>query len=128
MDRIKIIETLGLIAGGTFSITDVMLTQWGRELIFECDYQTLQPDGLPDELVMFRMIFRDCREFKWRSYAHIALSEFGEISLRTDVAEIALGQGNHRRDANLLTNHFALTVSYAEIVIERDTRIYHLSA
>ncbi|MBC8172182.1 MAG: hypothetical protein H7X77_10935, partial [Anaerolineae bacterium] len=67
MDRTKIVETLGLISGGVLSITDVALLQWGREISFECDYQTTQPDGTFDETVLFRMIFRDCREFKWRS-------------------------------------------------------------
>jgi hypothetical protein len=127
VDRTKIVETMGLISGGVLSITDVALLQWGREIIFECDYQTTQPDGAFDETVLFKMIFHDCREFKWRSYAHIALSEFGEIALRTEVVDLALGQGNHRRDANLMTTHFAITVSYGEIVIERDDRVYHLS-
>lgn len=127
VDRTKIVETLGLISGGVLSITDVALVQWGRELIFECDYQTTQPDGAFDEPVLFKLIFRDCREFKWRSYAHIALSEFGEISLRTEVVDLALGHGNHRRDANLMTTHFAITVSYGEIIIEYDSQTYQLS-
>lgn len=127
VDRGKIINTLGLISGGTVAITDVMLSQWGRELIFECHYLTVQPDGTFDPAVVFRLIFRDCREFKWRSYAHIALSEFGEISLRTEMVEIALGSGSHRRDANMLTNHFAATISYGEIVIEHETTMYSLN-
>jgi hypothetical protein len=127
VDRKKIVDALGLISGGTFAVTDVLLSQWGRDLIFECHYQTTQPDGTFDTPVIFRMIFRDCRELKWRSYAHIALSEFGEISLRSEIAEISLGAGNHRRDANILTNHFAATISYGEIVLEHETNSYQVN-
>jgi hypothetical protein len=128
VDRGKIIDALGLITGGTFAITDVKLSGWGRDLIFECHYSTLQPDGTPDPAVIFRLIFRDCREMKWRSYAHIALSELGEIANRTEIAEIALGSGGHRRDANLLTSHFAATISYGEVLLEHEEKTYHLPA
>ncbi|MBC8099587.1 MAG: hypothetical protein H7Y11_09095 [Armatimonadetes bacterium] len=127
MEKAKIIETLGLISGGSFFITEVLLLQWGRELEFEFDYQTVQPDGTPDAAVTFMLIFRDCRDFKWRSYAHIALSEMGDIALRTELVEIAFGQGNHRRDANLLTNHFAATLSYGDVVVDYHDQFYPLS-
>lgn len=126
VDRIKIIDTLGLISGGTFTISDVELVQWGRNLEFGIEYQTTQPDNTLDASVSFRLIFRDCREMKWRSYAHIALSEMGEIALRTELVDIALGHGNHRRDANILATHFAVTLSYGEIVLEHEGTTFTL--
>ena len=122
MDRTKIIDALGLISGGNLAITDLQIVQWGRDIIFECECQTIQPDDTPDELVVFRLIFKDCRDLHWKSYAHIALAETGEVANRTDVAELLLGQGNHRRDANILTSNFAATISYGSLIYEYDDK------
>ncbi len=127
MDQNIIIDTLGLISGGTFTITDVQMAQWGREVVFSFDYHTQQPDGTPDELVRFQLVFKDCRELRWKTYAHIALAETGTVSPRTELAEISLGKGSHRRDASLLTNHFAVNISYGHISLERDEGSFPLA-
>ena len=127
MDRAKIINTLGLVPGGTLTISETTLHQWGRELIFECDYQTTQPDDKLDPMISFQLIFRDCREMKWRSYAHIALSEMGEIAPSTEIVDMLLGLGNHRRDANVLATHFAITVSFGEIWLNYKGELYQVA-
>jgi hypothetical protein len=124
MDRSKIVQSLGLIDSGTFFVTDLEIKQWGRKIIFKCDYQTIQPDGTPDNPVLFDMIFRDCREIKWKTYAHIALAEVGHVPQRTELAEMSLGHGNHRRDANLLFAHFGVTLSYGELIIQYGDNSY----
>lgn len=124
MDRYKIIQPLGLIDGGTFYVTDMQILQWGRKLVFKFDYQTIQPDGTPDGPVLFDMVFRDCREIRWKTYAHIALAEVGHVPLRTELAEMSLGHGNHRRDANLLFAHFGITLSYGELLVEHEGQKY----
>ncbi len=126
MDTVKIVELLGLVPGGSLSITDIQMVQWGRGLVFECVYQTRIMDGPEDEPVLFRLVFNDCREIRYKVYAHIGLHERGVVTMIADVAELLLGQGNHRRDANILTNHFGVTISYGDIHIEKDDLFYDL--
>lgn len=127
MDRNKIIDALGLIEGGGFSITDIQMVQWGRDLIFECLYRTVSTTVAPDDPVSFRLIFHDCREIKYKVYAHISIHEQGKVSAVADIAELILGKGSHRRDANILTNHFGVTISYGEVRIEKDDQFYSMA-
>lgn len=127
MDKIKIIDALGLVSGGGMSITDIQMVNWGHDLIFECVYQTVPEGAPPDEPVLFRLIFEDCREIRYRVYAHIGMHEQGQVTPTADVVELALGHGNHRRDANILTNHFAVTISYKEVRVEKDDEFFALA-
>lgn len=126
MDRGRIVNTLGLISGGIFTVIDLQIINWGKDIVFTCDYRTYQPDGTPDAPVTFHLRFEDCRELRLRTYAHIAEAEMGEIGNVAEMAEIALGLGGHRRDANLLTTHFAVTLSYGMIVLEHEGVQYPL--
>lgn len=126
MDQQKLIDALGLVPDGGMSITDIQMVQWGRDLIFECLYQTTPINAPPDDPVMFRLIFHDCREIKYRVYAHIGMHEQGQVASVADIAEMSLGKGQHHRDANIMTNHFAVTISYGELTIERDSQDYPL--
>lgn len=113
-----IIERLGLVSGGALEIRDIQMVQWGRDLILDCTYRTVPHNAPPDEPVHFRVVFKDCREIRYKVYAHIGVHEQGQVMPVADVVELALGQGNHRRDANMLTNHFSVTISYDEIWLE----------
>lgn len=126
MDKSKIINTLGLVPGGDMSIVDIQMVQWGRDIIFECVYRTSARNVEPDEPVLFRLIFRNCREIKYRIYAHIGIHEQGQVTKAADIVELSLGQGKHRRDANMLTNHFAVTISYGEVRVEYDDEFFAL--
>lgn len=126
MDRVKIVDALGLVSNGGLAITDIQMVQWGRDLVLACRYQTTPMTAAPDPPVHFNLVFHDCREIKYRVYAHIGVHEQGHVTPTADVAEILLGHGNHRRDANILTNHFGLTISYGEFHLERDGTIYYL--
>ena len=122
MDQPRLIETLGFVAGGGFSIVDIQMVQWGRELVFEVVYRTAPRNAPPDDPIHFNLIFRDCREIRYKVYAHISLQEQGKISTEADIAELILGKGQHRRDANILTNHFGVTLSYGEALVEYNDR------
>lgn len=117
MDKHKIVNALGLIPGGGFSITDIQMVQWGRDLIFECVYQTASPNVPPEHPVHINIIFKDCRELKYKIYAHIGAQEGGVLPV-ADVVDVALGKDQHRRDAQLLTNYFSVSISYKEIHLE----------
>ena len=127
MDQPRLIETLGLVPGGGFSIVDIQMVQWGRELVFEVVYRTASRNAPPDDPVHFNLIFRDCREIRYKVYAHISLQEQGIVTAVADVAELMLGKGQHRRDANILTNHFGVTLSYGEVLVERGDKQTKLS-
>jgi hypothetical protein len=124
MDRARILDTLELTPGGALSFSSISLAQWGRDVLFECEY--LSVEATVDEPVEFQLIFRDCREIRIKTYAHIAEHELGEFVPRADVAEIALGLGNHRRDANILTNQFSITLSFGSIQVERHGHYFSL--
>ena len=126
MDRMKIVNTLGLVPDGALAITDMQMVDWGRDIVLTCDYRTVTGEGVADDPVTFQLIFRDCREVKYRIYAHISAHEQGHVSKFADVAEILLGQGKHRRDANILTTHFSVTISYGKLQVEYNDEAYDL--
>jgi hypothetical protein len=126
MDRAKIIDTLELAPGGGLAITDMQMVQWGREIIFDIHYLIVPLERTPEPPITLRLIFRDCREIKYKVYAHIGAHEMGIVTPTADVAELRLGQGNHRKDAHILTNHFSIAISYGEALVERDNRRYAL--
>ena len=110
-------EALGVDPAGEFRVNDVQFAV-GRDLIFGCEYRA-NDTALP---VAFRLVFSDCRELRWKTYAHAAYES--PVIPSTALAEFTPGQRNHRRDAALLTAHFAATVSYGEGMIElRDRRV-----
>ena len=126
MDREILVTQLGLIPDGGFSVTNIQMARWGHDLIFTCRYQTASMTTAPDPPVYFNLVFHDCREIKYKVYAHIGLHEQGQITPVADIGELILGQDNHRFEAYILTNHFAVNISYGKLHIERDDQIYHL--
>lgn len=96
-------------------VTDVQFVQWGRDVIFCCECHPSV--NLPP--IHLRLVFSDSREFKWKTYAHAATSL---TTPATELVEFSPGQSNHRRDAAMLTAHFAVTLSYGLLTLETRTR------
>jgi|FLYN01.1.fsa_nt_gi hypothetical protein len=109
MDKLKIAEALGSHPYGVFWIQALRLEGWGRDLVFECVYE---PGG-PSQPVPFLLTLKDCREMRWRVYAH------ADGLPSASIVNIILGTGQHRKPANILTDYFGLTVLYGEYVIEK---------
>ncbi|MFW5691076.1 MAG: hypothetical protein ACOCXZ_01135 [Chloroflexota bacterium] len=126
MDRNRIINQLGLVPDGGLSVVDIQMVEWGRDLLLGCIYRTIPEDGPPDAPVHFNIIFKECREIRYRVYAHIGMHEHGSIPAEADVAELILGQANHRKDASVLTNLFGLTISYGSIQLEMNDTLVTL--
>jgi hypothetical protein len=127
MDRELLIDTLGLVPGGGFSVTDIQMGQWGLQMIFAVRYQTASMTAPPDPPVHINLVFNDCREIRYKVYAHIGLHEQGKVTPIADVGEMVLGMDNHRAEAYILTNHFSVMLSYGTLTIERDGQSYHLA-
>jgi hypothetical protein len=115
MSKRQLTTALDLEPDCDIFITDVQFVQWARDVIFACECHP----SVNHPPLNFRLIFADTREFKWKTYAHTTTS----LSLpTTELVEFAPGQGNHRRDAALLTAHFAATLSYGILTLETRTR------
>lgn len=111
-------EALGVDPAGEFRVNDVQFVQWGRDLVFGCEYRA-DETAIP---LPFRLLFSDCRELRWKTYAHAAYES--PVIPSTTLVDFAAGQGHHRKDAALLTAHFAAAVSYGDGCIElRDRRV-----
>lgn len=128
MDQARIIDVLGLPPEGSLTITAMEMMQWGSDLVFHIQYTLSPVPGIDEPPAAFRLLFRDCREIRFRVYAHIAQYEVGYVTPTADIAELRLGQGGHRKDAHLLTSTFGLTVSYgtAEVRLEDSDTPYPL--
>ena len=109
MDKLKIAEALNSHPYGAFWVHDLRLVGWGKDVVFECVYE---PGG-PSKPVPFLLTLKDCREMRWRVYAH------ADGSPTASIVNISLGTGQHRKPANILTDYFGLTVLYGEYVIEK---------
>lgn len=111
MDKLKIAEALGSHPYGAFWIQAMRVDGWGRDLAFDCLYEP----GAPSKPVPFQLTLKDCREMRLRVYAHAD----GTGMPAASIVNISLGTGQHRKPANILTDYFGLTVSYGELVIEK---------
>jgi hypothetical protein len=94
-------------ADWSFYICDLTVRAWGRELRFAA----IARNGKSD--IPFVLTFTDCREIRWRTYAHIEGEQI------THIGGFVPGRSEHRSPAHLLTDSFGLTLTYREIIIER---------
>jgi hypothetical protein len=109
---------LGLSADVVLSITGVAHEQWGRTLRL-----MMQADDA--ERLSFALVFEDCREIKWRIFVHQA-DERAVAFPQTTLVDFAVGRGQHRSPATLLSDHFGLTLVYGRLVIVHDGRRHTL--
>ncbi len=90
----------GLPEHAALDVLAVHLEDWGRSLRLVC--RAHLPTG---ELRLFDLIFSDCRDLRWRAYVH----HHGQTAALVD---IALGSGDHRKPAHLLTDAFGVSILY----------------
>jgi hypothetical protein len=81
----------------------VELVDWGRALVF-----VLRADEKNYELR-----FDDCREMRWRIYAHESEGD------ETPVVDFVPGRDSHRSPAQILTGRFGLSLWYGAIRVSR---------
>jgi hypothetical protein len=93
----------GLPPDTPLTLRALHVRHWGRTLHFEGD-----AGGRA-----FTMTFDDCREIRWRVYAHL-----DESALDTPLVDFTSGRDQHRSAANLLTGHFGLSVYYGTLRVE----------
>jgi hypothetical protein len=98
----SLLTLLNLPAETPLTLRTLHVLDWGRTLHFDGD-----AGGQA-----FAMTFEECREIRWRIYAH--LDAGGE----TPLVDFAPGRDQHRSAANLLTGHFGLSVYYGLLRVE----------
>lgn len=81
---------------------------WGQTLVFQCQLRNA------DETLSFEWRFIDCRETRWQHYAH---ADAKEVFPETELVNLRIGQGQHRKPAQLLTAHFGLSISYGTLTV-----------
>lgn len=79
--------------------------EWGRVLVLEGMAGSGQP---------FVLRYDDCRELRWRVYAH---EQAGEAMPETPVVSFTAGRDQQRSPAQLLTAHFGLSVWYGSLSV-----------
>lgn len=117
MDKRKLSEALGSHPYGAYTVENVCLVNWGRDLIFDCVYD---PAG-PSKPVPFRLIFKDCRELRWKAYAHLDVEPNGAHPGRqpaTPLVDIRIGRGQHRSPTHILTDHFGVSLSCGQALLQ----------
>ena len=95
-------EILKLDHDAPILFTQLHVEGWGRSLIF---------DGIAGD-VRFTLTFDECREMRWRVYAHLDATE------PTPLQDFVAGRDQHRSPAQVLTGHFGLSLFYGTIKIE----------
>jgi hypothetical protein len=98
-----IYEALGVSEGSAVQLVDIWVGAWGRDVVLE---------GVCGD-VRFEVAFDDCREMRWRVYAH---DNDGEPTAWVD---FAAGRDRHRSPAQVLTDTFGLTLWYGAMIVQR---------
>jgi len=86
-------------------ITDLKLLGWGRTLVFT---------GLAGEAgdQPFELRYDDCRELRWRIYV-------SETTGATPLVSFAPGRDQQRSPAQILTDHFGLSLYYGSVTVSK---------
>ncbi len=114
MDQLKISEFLALHPYGALTILAFEMRDWGQELVFTCLYDP----GDPGRPARVRLVFGDCRDIRWRVYAHLAPGA-DDAMPPTPIINLALGSDTHRKPAHILTDAFGLSVLYGTLTLSR---------
>jgi len=101
-----------LVPAGEILLVDMAWLLWGQTLTFTCRYQG-------ETTFDFIWQFEDCREMRWQQYSHNRLDESAAFP-PSELVMLRVGQGKHRKPAQLLTAYFGLSLLYGEMTIRRD--------
>lgn len=100
-------EQLALPEAASITLTELHIEGWGRRLIFRGQAVS----------TAFTLTIDDCREMRWRVYAH------QEANVPTLLVEFAQGRDLHRSPAQLLTEHFGLSLFYGSLTLTQGDAI-----
>ncbi|QPC83887.1 hypothetical protein G4Y79_05775 [Phototrophicus methaneseepsis] len=109
----NLLTTLHLADETPITMTSLDVLSWGRHLTFTCEARPLEADPVP-----FSLTLKDCRDMRWQIYTHQQADE--RLTMPpTLLVSYRLGRDQHRSPAHILTEHFALSVFYGELIIQQ---------
>lgn len=97
---------LGL-GGLTSLITNIKVSLWGNEVLFECLYNPEAPSP-------YVMVFKDCREMRWDVHDPEEVQD-----TFADLIGFHLGEDNHREPALIYTDIFEISLLYGSFTIHK---------
>jgi hypothetical protein len=106
MNRATILRLLELQEDSPIHLLRLDMQLWGRNLVFTCQAQN----------ILFYLIFSDCSESRWRHYLHHESSP--EAFPPSELLNFRIGRNQGRSPAQLLTEHFGLSLVYGDLFIE----------
>jgi hypothetical protein len=110
MNRPTILRLLHLDENSPIQIISLETHLWGRDLIFHSKA----------EAQTFRLCFLECSEARWRHYLHHEASPAPFIP--TELLNLKLGRSQGRSPAQILSEHFGLSLVYGEAWLEWDEK------
>jgi hypothetical protein len=104
LDKTHILEKLSLPPTTPIILTHLDLVLWGQGLYFHALAHSIP----------FELRFVDCREVRWQLYTHMQHSTALPFPA-TELANLRVGRSQQRSPAQLLTEHFGLTLFYGSL-------------
>ena len=97
---------LGVPEDAAVTLQSLDVRDWGQVLVFA---------GKAGEQA-FELRYDDCRELRWRVYAH---EQTGVHATETPIVSFAPGRDQQRSPAQFLTGHFGLSLFYGSFSLSR---------
>ncbi len=96
------------LGGLTSLITNINVSLWGNQIVFECIYD---PTGHRSP---YSIVFQDCREIMWEVHDEEEIKE-----PEADLIGFHLGEDAHRTAALIHTDIFAISILYGNFSIHK---------
>ena len=93
----------------TSLVTNVNVSFWGNEIVFECIYDPTR-DWLP-----YTIVFHDCRDISWEVFHPEDVQD-----PEADLIGIHLGEDAHRKAALIHTDIFEISILYGSFSIHKE--------
>lgn len=108
MNRPIILQHLDISEDSPIHVLSLETRLWGRDLLFNCRAADRE----------FRLCFLEISESRWRHYLHHEASHLPYLP--TELLNFKLGRSEGRSPAQILTEHFGLSLIYGAAWLEWD--------
>lgn len=105
------------LGGLTSLITNVNISLWGNEILFECIYDPTV-DRLP-----YSIVFHDCRDINWEVFHPEDVKD-----IEADLIGFHLGEDAHRQAALIHTDIFAISILYGSFSVRKGEKFNSATA
>ena len=96
------------LGGLTSLITNINVSLWGNEILFECIYD---PTG---DRSPYSLVFQDCRDISWEVFHPEDVKD-----PEADLIGFHLGEDAHRKAALIHTDIFEISILYGSFSVQK---------